>query len=285
MIDSSPIIIFGAPRSGTTYLNKVLNQHPDVFVSHEIRLFAWLHECLKVLPQQDRFLVTCREQFTRHLRDSFPELVRGFYAKMWPNARHWGDKNPHYADSANKGCLNTIMEIFPGAKFIHLIRDGRDVVSSLVRKYDDDGRPWTNLTTAPKIWVNHINIGCEFGATIPERQYMEVRYERMVREDVDVARQVFEFLGIAFHEQVESFCRKQQESRTPFSGPTRDLSGDVTASDWGKLFTPTQQSEILNVIGPNLVKTGYETELSLKEAVDGLRQKVDLSGVATACKE
>ncbi len=275
MIDSSPIVIFGAPRSGTTYLNNVLNQHPAVFVSHEMRLFAWLHECLNVLPRQDRLLVTYKDAFLRHLRRSLPEMVRGFYASMWPHVRHWGDKNPHYADPMNKGCLNTIVELFPEAKFIHMLRDGRDVVSSLVRKQHDDGRPWADAIKAPEVWVSHVSNSREFAAAIPPAQFIEVRYERLVREDLAVAREVFDFLGIEFHARVEAFCTKEHESRTPFSGPTRDLTGDVAGSDWSTLFTPRQQLDILNVIGPNLVKMEYETESSLQQALDVLRRRVD----------
>jgi hypothetical protein len=279
MIDSSPIIIFGAPRSGTTYLNKLLNQHPEVFISHEARLFAWLHESLKVLPRQDRLLVTYRDQFTNYLGDSLPELVRNFYATRWPHARYWGDKNPHYADPANKGCLNTIIEVFPAARFLHIIRDGRDVVSSLVRKFDDNGRPWTDLTSAPKVWTSHITIGCDFGATVPARQYLEVRYEKLVKDDIATARQVFDFLDIPFHQRVEDFCKTQRVTRTPFSGPTRELSDDATVSDWARLFTSRQRLDVLNVLGPNLVKLGYETELSFGEAVNDLRRELGLSTV------
>jgi len=84
MQEPSPIIICGAPRSGTTYLNKLLNEHPDVFISHEIRLFAWLHDSLNVLTKQDRCLVACRDQFVRHLRSVYPQMLRDFYAANWP---------------------------------------------------------------------------------------------------------------------------------------------------------------------------------------------------------
>src|SRR5262249_11042290 len=158
MQEQSPIIVFGAPRSGTTYLNKLLNEHPDVFIGHEIRLFAWVHDSLHVLTKQDRCLVACRDQFVRNLRAVYPQLLRDFYAANWPYARYWGDKNPHYAHPDNTGCLNTIVELFPDAKFIHIIRDGRDVVSSLIRKRHGDGRPWAGWERAHRVWLSHVSI-------------------------------------------------------------------------------------------------------------------------------
>ena len=127
-----PIIVFGAPRSGTTYLQELLNMHPDVFVSHETRIFAWLHDAVSVLTHEDRCLVTYREQFIDHLRSALPQVIRDFYRSLAADAIYWGDKNPHYADWNNDGCLELIADLFPNARFIDLIRDGRHVVSSLL---------------------------------------------------------------------------------------------------------------------------------------------------------
>lgn len=104
-LERSPIIIYGAPRSGTTYLQHILNQHPQVFVSREARLFAWLHQSLNVLTQHDQFLVTYRGEFRDHLRKALPDVIRDFYRKLNPGVPYWGDKNPHYADPGNRGCL------------------------------------------------------------------------------------------------------------------------------------------------------------------------------------
>ncbi len=74
--EADPIIVFGAPRSGTTYLTMLLNSHPEVFISQEIRLFVWLHQAVQVLPQDFRYVHNSREAFVAHLRLSFPDLVR-----------------------------------------------------------------------------------------------------------------------------------------------------------------------------------------------------------------
>src|SRR5262249_17176757 len=150
-----------------------------------------------------------REEFIRHLRSVYPQMLRDFYAANWPYARYWGDKNPHYSDPENSGCLNTIFELFPGARFIHIIRDGRDVVSSLIRKRDANGRLWEDWESAHHVWTNHISIGCEFGKTIPPEQYFELRYEDLTRDDVGYARRIFDFLGIPLHPAVVEFCETQ----------------------------------------------------------------------------
>jgi hypothetical protein len=260
-----PIIVYGAPRSGTTYVQRILNVHPEVFISHESRVFAWLHHSLKVLAQDDRMLVTHREAFVQHLRGEFPTLIRDFYRKLAPEASQWGDKNPHYADGPNAGCLDVIAELFPGARFIHIIRDGRDVVSSLVRKRDPQGNPWASFEAAHQTWTSHTDRGAVFGRTVPPNRYFEFFYEDLIADDVAVAHDLCRFLGLELDPAVEGFCRNQREERTPFSGPTRNLEEGVAASDWPRLFTLEEQARSLDLLGAHLVRYGYETEASLAE--------------------
>jgi len=260
MVDNlanSPIIIYGAPRSGTTYLNRILNEHPGIAITHETRLFTWLHRCLNRLTQDDKALLSYRTQFIDYLRHALPPMIRDFYRTVDPNARYWGDKNPHYLDEADAECLDTIASLFPGTRFIHIIRDGRDVVASLVRK------GWVGFHTAHRLWNTHVDRGRTFGASQPVECYFELRYEDLISADVDVARTVFEFLRIDFHDNVARFCEAQRQGRTPLSEPTRDLSSGATRSDWTAVFDIDQQFESLTLLKQNLVRCGYETELSL----------------------
>jgi len=258
---SDPIIVYGAPRSGTTYLQRLLSSHPDVFISDETRVFAWLHEALK-LTQDHRFLANDGEAVETHLRVALPQAIREFYAARAPGVHHWGDKNPHYADPYNKGCLELVADLFPGSRFIHIIRDGRDVASSLVRK-EWEGKPWVSFEDAHRTWKRHLEIGRAFGETLPDSRYFELRYEALVADDTAIPREMFGFLELDFHPEVEAFCRAQQEERTPFRGPTRDLRQGVNSSDWAHVFTPKDQERSLRMIGSELVETGYETVASL----------------------
>jgi hypothetical protein len=258
-----PIILYGAPRSGTTYLENILNAHPDVFISHETRVFAWLHHAL-ALTQDDRLVVGEREAFVNHLRSDFPRMIRDFYRALAPGALYWGDKNPHYADPYNQGALELIAELYPGSRFIHIIRDGRDVVSSLLRK-QTEGKPWVTFEQAHYTWKTHVRLGRAFGAKLPGNRYFELRYEDLVADDVRLAGELFDFLGIEPHPAVAAFCRGQQELRTPFKGPTRNLQDGIAASDWSSVLDPQEQLESLELIGGPLVRHGYETEESLAE--------------------
>lgn len=259
-IASDPIVLFGAPRSGTTFLNELLNAHPEVHITHEMRLFVWAHHALVEASRQDRLLVTHRQEFIEHATRQFAGLIRDFYATQWPHVRYWGDKNPHYADVINRGCLDTIRRIFPGAKFVHIIRDGRDVVASIARRQHADGRAWASIEDAAWTWRDHAAIGAAFGRKIGPEHYLEVRYEDLVADGLRGARDIFGFLGIPLHPVVEDFCLKQQVKRSAFSSPTRDLSaGDAARSDWSRVFSDEDRALAMHILEPKLVEFGYAT--------------------------
>jgi hypothetical protein len=261
-LEPDPIVVYGAPRSGTTYLEQILNAHREVFISHETRVFAWLFHAM-ALTHDHRLVANDREPFVEHLRAVFPDVMRDFYRKLAPYARYWGDKNPHYADPLNQGTLEMVAELFPGSRFIHIIRDGRDVVSSLMRKRSDEGAPWVTFEQAHHTWKKHVDLGRSFGQTLPPNRYFELRYEDLVADDLALARELFGFLGLELYPGVEAFCQGQQERRTPFKDPTRDLGMGIAASDWSTLFSLEEQARSLDLIGQPLVRYGYETEDSL----------------------
>jgi hypothetical protein len=277
-----PIIVYGAPRSGTTYLQQLLSSHPEVFVSDETRVFAWLFHAL-ALSGDDRLMLNHRESITERLRASLPELVRDIYRDLAPGVRYWGDKNPHYADPYNNGCLEMILELFPASMFIHIIRDGRDVVSSLMRKSNED-KPWVDFKTAHFTWSSHLRRGLEFGRSLPTDQYFELRYERLVDDDVTVAKEMFSFLGLRFDPEVEEFCQAQREKRTPFKDPTRDLGKGVAASDWANVFSLEEQLRSLNLLGPQLVQHGYETAASLEHLGETIAERLAQGKVDASLK-
>ena len=262
--EPDPIVVFGAPRSGTTYLEQILNAHPAVFISHETRVFAWLHHAMG-LTQDHRLLASHREEFREHLRSFLPQMMRDFYRGLAPDTRYWGDKNPHYADPFNRGCLELIDELFPGSHFIHIIRDGRDVVSSLTQKRWSEEKPWATFDHALHTWKLHVRLGRAFGETLPPHRYFELRYEDLVADDVAVADELFRFLSIEPDPAVEAFCLSQQEERTPFKGPMRNLDDGIAASDWPRVFSQEEQARALELIGAPLVRYGYETEESIAQ--------------------
>jgi hypothetical protein len=155
------------------------------------------------------------------------------------------------------------------------------VVASVLKK------GWESFDTAHHWWTSYTTNASTFGATLSPDQFYEVRYEDFVQDDVTHAEGIFDFLEVEMSEDVREFCRRQQRRRTAFSGPTRDLSRGAIGSDWSRMLTPGQCVESLNRLGSLLVHYGYETEDSLREAIDALgrTEQDELAGTRRAAQE
>lgn len=101
---------------------------------------------------------------------SLSDMLRAFYAAY--AARHrkprWGDKTPGYVLD-----MPLIAEILPEARFIHVIRDGRDVALSLLPLWFGP----STLEEAARWWEERVRAGRRDASSV---QYIEVRYERLV---------------------------------------------------------------------------------------------------------
>jgi len=97
----------------------------------------------------------------------------------------WINKTPDYVQQ-----LPTLHKLFPDLRFIHCIRDGRDIACSVIT------RPWGPKTVpeAAAWWRGKIESGVQFGKAHPE-QYLEVRYEDVVRDPAAQLRQILAWLG------------------------------------------------------------------------------------------
>ena len=269
MLESDPILVLGAPRSGTTYLQSILDRHPRVELTNELRVFTWLHEATKSLPAEIGAEMAKPNPFVHQVEEELPGVVRRHYAERAPDARWWGDRNPHYA--ADPAVLETVLDCYPNAQFVHIVRDPRAVVASLARKMHDDGQPWIPLDVADVMVVEHLQNAVALEER-PDVRYQRVRYEDLVQDDAAVAGQVLDELGIPRADEVQDYCERQQQERSPVSGPTTDLGrADLSLEGlrrasrraWRETVPAERQRESLMMFAPWLLRFGYEDPASL----------------------
>ena len=194
----TPFIV-GVGRSGTTLLRLMLDAHPDLAVPPETGFIP------KVCALKTR---------GEDLRRAFLEAVSGFHT--WPDfglsekdfgaalaglngftpaagtrlfyrlyaARfaktRWGDKTPSYCAS-----ISQIRRFLPEARFIHVIRDGRDVALSM---RDMLWAPGKDMKTLADHWRDTILEARRQGGR--RRDYLEIRYERLVRDPRSVLEEI-----------------------------------------------------------------------------------------------
>ena len=245
-----PFFVMGAPRSGTTYLGEVLNRHEMVLITNELRLMTFLNRTLNRLPQDKWILMNGRRSFLNHLKSEVPGMVERYYESLGASEdTRWGDKHPHYADpKTDPECLELINDLFPESQFINLVRDGREVVASLMAK------GWADLDGAMDVWARHVNHADDFGRRLPGDRFLTVRYEMLVDRPYDTMDEVLRFLRISASDRVTEFLRAQARERTPFSDPTSGRIGEPIAD---RQLSDSQRQRILEKLGPLLVAMGY----------------------------
>lgn len=264
---SAPFIVFGAPRSGTTYLQSLIDSDPRVVLTNETRIFTWMHRSLREAIESDKAVARMKADVLAHLRQELPRTVRAFYADLAPEATFWGDKNPFYG--TDDGVLETIDQLFPGARYVHLVRDGRDVVTSLHRRRGPDGKRWATFDHGHTLWLHSLEVANAHAERVGDR-YFQLRYEDLIADDVGKVKEVFTHLGLVPSAETLEYAGQQQAERTPLSTPTRTLD-DVGGSAWEDEWEPTDRLRSLDRLGDALVDLGYETV----ESLETLRRRTD----------
>ena len=258
----APVFIVGCPRSGTSLFRNLLRSHPSLAFPKESFFIPGLQRTYGD-PQNNRRArrIAARLLNLPSVRQwglglsakdfsdcrTFKQLVSRLF-EAW--ARHenkprWGDKTAEHVLA-----IPALYRLFPDAKFIHLLRDGRDVALSSLEACGDPG----NLYTAATKWRDWVSAGLRAGTRLPLTSYMEVKYESLLGDVRGTMEKVCEFLDEPFHENVLT--------PTPFGKPSRgvDPLEKTHLYKWTKIMTRNQRILFESVAGEVLKKLGYYTE-------------------------
>jgi protein-tyrosine sulfotransferase len=262
--DASPIVIGGCARSGTTLMRVMLDSHPRICCGPESRLF--LPHWPKPKRLSARFGIPARvvSELMSSCRSQAEFIDRFFarYAEIRDRPR-WAEKTPQ--DVLH---LAFVFEHFPRARFVHMIRDGRDVVCSLRThpRYKNVGgqRVPTNrrrpIRQCIDRWVNEVSAGLRFRG---DPRYFEVRYEELVANPRETLIGLFEFLGEPFDARMLEHHGEQGASRDPqFFPQNAEATEPVYAhavDRWQRDLSPEELQLVEREAGPLLRQLGYLT--------------------------
>jgi len=189
-------------------------------------------------------------------RRSLARIVDGIYhyyaAAKSPGAKVWGDKTP-----LNTEKVFLIDRVFPGARYVHMLRDGRDAVSSAVAAGLFDG----NLEAACAQWVSRVGNALELRRQIGDSRFMELRYEDLVSNPRAAVGRVCDFLGVDFEEQMMEHSRAFDEmgDTTALEHHARVGKPVTTESigKWKERLTPDEAAVVERMLRDGLRRTGY----------------------------
>lgn len=196
-----------------------------------------------------------RSRFSASSPASFADAIRLVFA-MYAQHRgktRYGDKTPFYVLH-----LALLAEIFPEARFVHVIRDGRDVALSYL---DVDWGPET-LEEAAVLWKRAVRRGRAAGERIGAGRYREIRYEQLVAEPEATVRQLCDFLDLRFEPAMLRYYERANEIAAPMARPQarQGLYRPPTKGmrDWRSQMAEDDVARFELLAGDVLGELGYE---------------------------
>ena len=280
MFEKQIFFIGGAMKSGTTWLQLSLDAHPRLSCGGEG------HFTNQLAPRLVRALGDYNGYLNAKNTDTFNEIA-GYAGldeadvlylvmtaiaaalRRQPKARHAsavGEKTPD-----NVRAFDLLGTIFPNAKFIHVVRDGRDCAVSAwfhnlrtapPQAFGEFGTKDAYLERFAQFWSSNVGAGAGFGAQQPAR-YRAVRYENLLAAPELTLGGLFDFLGVetdpgilAAYRDAGSFGRLSG-GRVPGIEDRQSFFRKGVAGDWPQHFGPAVQAAFEAAAGPWLDRFGY----------------------------
>lgn len=269
-IDTPLVCVIGAPRSGTTWLQAMLGAHPLICTAQELKIFDLFTEPWERSWQQLIDLERAAGGGPRGLRivwsdEEFRavlhELLRRTYGRVLagkPGATVVLDKSPSYSKH-----VAHIRRLVPHARFVHVLRDGRDVAVSLRAGARSWARTWapSAIDAAAALWRTTVLEAREARRFGPAH-YREVRYEDLLRDGPVVLRELFAFIGVsATTEEATAICERHTIDRMREGGHPFDLPADFFRrgehGTWRRELTAPDRHRVHRAAGDLLCELGY----------------------------
>jgi len=312
-----PIFIVGVPRSGTTILYQLMSQHPDLgcftnkiikkfltddflnFVHlrrrmFELRKFPYPEDGFNIrffstleIPMEGGYLydLVFKGNWNPTVSEKNLKILKKTIIKtlLEQNRKRFLSKFP-----SNSTRIQAINKIFPDAKFIHIIRDGKAVVNSLMERSKENPNGYfgiplklsmSSFRKTNKIekhslqWQQVIDEIRMASKNLRKDQYMEIRYEDFIRSTEECLKQIFEFCELPAHNCVydKDGVIFNKERIAKFHGTivefkNRNKSSNIT-SEFGRFFriekisnknkTNKNDTEIKKYLSTKLEELGY----------------------------
>ncbi len=279
------VFFFGANGSGTTLHRAIFDSHPDLAIPGESRFVARL--AVRYQPNQfepDRFVRDLekddrfanwgldRAEIESALGDpptgDYPEAVRrlyALYARKHDKGRY-GDKT-----QSNIHHLPLLAELFPEARFVHAIRDGRDVALA-----HTDG---TKIEQVAMSWKRRVAEGREAGADLGPDRYFESRFEELIEDTEGAVRRICGFIDLPYDPVMLTYYERAGDIVSTTAVPDRHkdiyLPPTKGLRDWRRELSDDQVARFEALAGDLLSDLGYERKF----------EKVPMSARAAALRQ
>jgi hypothetical protein len=274
------LFIVGCPRSGTTLLRRMVDAHPRIAMTRETHWIPRIHEEGVGLTADGH--VT--SELLAHLLDDWrfrrmevdlPRLRRAVASSGGISYSRFvtivfdlygerrgkplvGDKTPGYG-----GKMEALHALWASARFVHIIRDGRDVCLSLHDWRPEQfsraapARTHDSVSAAAIWWARRVRAAREAGRALGSSLYHEVRYESLVTEPERECRELCRFLEVAADDAMTRFHEGRTKSTPGLDAKQAWLPPRKGLRDWRSEMPPEEVERFEVAAGDLLKDLGY----------------------------
>jgi len=258
------LFVIGMPRSGTKLFRELLNNHPSIFIPNVetgfipklIRRFgagrlaaddsSAAAEIISSSLFFEHYLL--ERDFDFSVLDghgSLDELLGAFYTELLreptDNLIYIGDKSP-----SNITDVDLLVEAFPSAKFIHIVRDPRDYAISVKKAWNK------TVIRAVARWVDAVSLASKFSDKNPDLM-IEIRYEDLLENPKSVLSMCMDFLGLEYR---DSLLRLERVVENYGDAKEKNISSE-NKGKYLKCMRPALIKEIDDYAVENMRRYGY----------------------------
>ncbi len=277
------LFVTGAVKSGTTWTQLWLDRHPQIACRGEGYFFNKFAGALQALCREASDMI---EQQNQHKGEKLPEFPRMDLPIVQYLLRQSvlsclslygggddiavvGEKTPSTVLT-----LDTVFDLFPDARVLNVVRDGRDVCISAwhdnLRKAPDAFKQLyptfgTFLPDIAQIWANHQTPALNAAERWPG-QLRQIHYEDLLTTPHETVAATFDWLGVDCSPDLVAAClgatdfRKLADGRKPGEEDRDSFFRKGTASQWREVMTEEQQRVFWEIAGAEMTAQGYSRE-------------------------
>ncbi len=295
--------IFGHARSGTTLLVRLIRLHPQVHCNYQAHFFTRQPTlyALVAAPEVGEWL-SRRSNRWNHGRDPSPLVLRvvaDFIIER--EARTLGksivgDKSPN--SLLHGESVRLMSKIYPEARFIYIVRDGRDAVLShrfqtfidashhltkedlrIREEFSRDPKPFLQgerslftergIVQSAQNWRRNVSETDCLGREIYGNRYISLRFEDLLSEPWEQMVRLWEFLGASVSLPGLRDALEQEMRRNPDADWQKTKASELVRAvekgrqgSWCNLFTSRDREIFKQIAGQTLVEWGYEKDLN-----------------------
>jgi hypothetical protein len=269
-VSAAPVIVLGVSRSGTTLLKEMLDRHSELAIPSESYFIPQLWDRHGARPDREAILADLgrlgrvREwgvspadlQRLLPKEPSFADVMGAVY-RAYAQSRgkeRFGDKTPAYMQH-----LDLLERVFPGAQYVHIVRDGRDAALSFVAMRR---RPRFNWARPRRLgdfacqWEHEVRAARRFGSTVVTGRYLELRYENLVAEPELHLHGVCRFLGLPYEPEMLEY-HQRLDATTLQDHPRLAQPPTTGLRDWREQMAPDAVELFEAIAGSLLAELGY----------------------------